>query len=403
MQECIRGKQIRLQEPNMKKDFGMKKFPRKEMISLSIQFATLFLTASAVFAAEPQTLYLFTGPPDAFLPNAGLARDANGDFYGTTFYGGAFNMGAVYKITPKGKETLLHSFAGGSDGAYPAAALIAGQGGTLYGTTEYGGTGACTDSQGVGCGTVFQITEAGVEAVVYSFQGGNDGWVPNAGVIQVSNGDLYGTTNSGGPYNSGILFHLTLSGAESVLYTFNSNIGGFAPGGLVEGNDGNFYATLGGGDGSVFKITPTGTFTSLYVFGTNPNDAAFPIGTLTKAADGVFLGAVFSITPAGVETLVYSFTGGADGSMPRSTPLLTAGIIYGATPLGGSNGFGTIFALTKKGVETTLYTFTECENAGGIQGVGLGLAQGNDDYAYGVNVGACSNGDPYGSVYRIKE
>jgi uncharacterized repeat protein (TIGR03803 family) len=392
----------------------MKQFSRKQMISVSTKLAALFLTAGTALAAEPQTLYLFTGPPDAFLPNAGLVRDADGNFYGTTFYGGAFNMGVVYKITPKGKETVLHSFAGGSDGAYPAAALIAGQGGTLYGTTEYGGTGPCTDSQGVGCGTVFQITEAGVEAVVYSFQGGNDGWVPNAGVIQVSNGDLYGTTNSGGPYNSGIVFRLTLGGVESVLYTFNSNIGGFAPGGLVEGNDGNFYATLGGGDGSVFKITPTGVFTSLYVFGTNPNDAAFPIGTLTKAADGVFFGtapygglygfgAVFSITPAGVESLVYSFTGGADGSRPDSTPLLTAGIIYGTTPLGGSDGFGTIFELTKKGVETILYAFTECENANGIQGVGLGLAQGNDDYAYGVNVGACSSGDPYGSVYRIKE
>jgi uncharacterized repeat protein (TIGR03803 family) len=398
----------------MKKDFGMKKLPRNQLISISIKLAALLLTASTALAAVPQTLYLFTGPPDAFLPNAGMVRDADGNFYGTTFYGGAFNMGAVYKITPKGKETVLHSFAGGNDGAYPAAALIAGQGGKLYGTTEYGGTGTCTDSQGVGCGTVFEITEAGVEAVLYSFQGGNDGWVPNAGVIQVSNGDLYGTTNSGGPYNSGIVFHLTLSGVESVLYTFNSNIGGFAPGGLVEGNDGNFYATLGGSYGSVFKITPTGVFTTLYVFGTNPNDVAFPIGTLTKATSGIFygtapyggvygFGAVFAITPAGAESLVYSFTGGADGSRPDSTPLITEGIIYGTTPLGGSDGFGTIFALTKQGVFTTLYTFAQCENANGIQGVGLGLAQGNDGYAYGVNVGACSSGDSYGSVYRIKE
>jgi uncharacterized repeat protein (TIGR03803 family) len=392
----------------------MKQFPRKQLISISIALAALFPTASAVLAAEQQTLYLFTGTPDAFLPNAGLVRDADGNFYGTTFYGGAFNMGVVYKITPKGKETVLHSFAGGSDGAYPAAAMIAGQGGTLYGTTEYGGTGSCTDSQGIGCGTVFQITETGVESVLYSFQGGNDGWVPNAGVIQASNGDLYGTTNSGGPFNSGIVFHLTPSGVEDVLHTFNSEIDGGAPGGLVEGNDGNFYATEGAGLGAVFKITPTGVFTRLYLFGTNPNDAAFPIGTLTKATNGVFFGtapfgglygfgAVFSITPAGVESLVYSFTGGADGSKPDSTLLLKEGIIYGTTPLGGTNGFGTIFAMTKKGVETTLYTFTECENANGIQGVGLGLAEGNNGYLYGVNVGACSSGDPYGSVYRIEE
>jgi uncharacterized repeat protein (TIGR03803 family) len=147
---------------------------------------------------------------------------------------------------------------------------------------------------------------------------------------------------------------------------------------------------------------------------TNPNDAAFPIGTLTKAANGVLFGtapfggaygfgAVFAVTPAGTESLVYSFTGGADGSKPDSTLLLKDGIIYGTTPLGGTNGFGTIFELTKKGIETTLYTFAECENANGIQGVGLGLAQGDDGYAYGVNVGACSSGDPYGSVYRIEE
>jgi uncharacterized repeat protein (TIGR03803 family) len=398
----------------MKKDFGMEKFPRKHLIFVSLQLAALFLTASAASAAAPQTLYHFTGPPDAFLPNAGLVRDADGNFYGTTFYGGAFNMGVVYKITPKGTETVLHSFSGGSDGAYPAAALFVGQGGILYGTTEYGGTGACTDSQGVGCGTVFQITEPGVEAVLYSFQGGNDGWVPNAGVIQASNGDLYGTTNSGGPFNSGIVFHLTLSGAEDVLHTFNSEVDGSAPGGLVEGNDGNFYATEGASLGGVFKITPAGVFTLLYRFGTNPNDAAFPIGTLTKATSGIFygtapfggaygFGAVFAITPAGVESLVYSFTGGADGSKPDSTLLLKEGIIYGTTPLGGADGFGTIFALTKQGVETTLYTFVECENANGIQGVGLGLAEGSNGYLYGVNVGACSSDDPYGSVYRIQQ
>jgi uncharacterized repeat protein (TIGR03803 family) len=394
----------------------MKTIPRRTLISVSIKLAALMLSASAAIAqgTVPQTLYRFTGPPDAYLPNAGLVRDADGNFYGTTFYGGAYNLGAVYKITPKGKETVLHSFAGGSDGAYPAAVLFAGSDGTLYGTTEYGGTGACTDSQGVGCGTVFQISEAGVESVLYSFQGGSDGWVPNSGVIQASNGDLYGTTNSGGLYGGGIVFHLTLGGVENVLYTFNPDVVGFAPGGLVEGNDGNFYATEGGGDGGVFKITPSGVFTTLYIFGTNSNDVAFPIGTLTKAANGVFygtapyggvygFGAVFAITPAGAESLVYSFTGGADGARPASTPLLTDGIIYGTTPLGGSNGYGTIFKLTKRGVETTLYTFTECENENGIQGVGLGLAQGNNGYAYGVNVGACSSGDPYGSVYRIKE
>jgi uncharacterized repeat protein (TIGR03803 family) len=394
----------------------MEEVLRAKCLSVAVQAAMVFLPMSGgahAASVVPQTLYSLTGDPDGSLPNAGLVRDIHGNFFGTTYYGGAFNLGVVYKITPKGEETVLHSFTGGADGAYPAAVLFAGSDGTLYGTTEYGGSGNCTDSQGIGCGTVFKISETGVEAVLYSFQGGNDGWVPDAGVIQASDGDLYGTTNSGGAYNSGTVFHLTLAGTENVLHTFNSQVDGAAPGGLVQGNDSALYATDGADLGAIFRITTTGVFTTLYQFGTNPDDPAFPIGTITKAHDGAFygsapyggaygFGAIFAVTEAGKVSIVYSFTGGDDGSRPNSTLLVTDGKIYGTTPQGGTAGYGTLFELTKKGVDTTLYTYPECEDAGGIQGVGVGMVTGTDGYAYGVNVGGCSNDDPYGSVYRFK-
>lgn len=172
------------------------------------------------------------------------------------------------------------------------------------------GTGNCTSTQGVGCGTVFRVNNDGSVTTLYSFQGGTDGMIPNSGVIQAANGDLYGTTNSGGANKSGTVFHLTLNGVENLLHTFNFSADGGAPGGLVEGNDGNFYATVGFFLGGVFRITPDGVFTMLHTFGGGPNDAAFPTGSLTLDNAGNLygtapfggqfgLGAIFSITPGG--------------------------------------------------------------------------------------------------------
>lgn len=377
----------------------------------------LFLTLSGTaLAGTPQTIYTFTGSPDADFPNGGVVRGADGTLYGTTYYGGTDGLGTVYKISPTGQESVIHSFAGGTDGAHPAAALFLGQQGAVYGTTEYGGTGNCSDSQGVGCGTVFQVGSGGSVTVLYSFKGGNDGWVPNAGVIQAANGDLYGTTNSGGAFNSGTVFHLTLSGVENLLHTFNSSVDGGFPGGLVQGIDGDFYATIGSGLGGVFKITPAGVLTVLHTFGGGPNDAAFPIGSLAGDGAGNFygtapfggengLGAIFSITSTGQERLVYSFTGGLDGSRPNSGLLIEGGALYGTTPQGGSSGNGTLFGVTLAGVETTVYTYPDCENSNTQLGVGIAMTDnGQTGVAYGVTSGGCpgASSDFFGSVYSIE-
>lgn len=386
--------------------------------SLAPMSMVLFLTVGGSAFAQGQTpkeIYSFTGSPDGNFPNAGVVRSSDGSLYGTTYYGGTYGFGTVYKISAAGEESVVHSFAGGADGAYPAAVLFVGRHGEVYGTTGYGGTGNCTDQQAVGCGTVFQLDKAGKITILYSFQGGNDGWVPNAGVIQAKNGDLYGTTNSGGAYNSGTVFHLTLSGVESLLHTFNYGVDGGFPGGLVEGNDANFYATEGAGLGGLFRITPDGVFTTLHTFGGGPNDAAFPTGSLIKDKAGNFygtapyggtfgFGAIFSITSSGNETLVYSFTGGADGSRPNSALLIEGGKLYGTTPEGGNNGYGTIFGVTRDGVETNVYTYTDCENSSTQLGVGIALAKsGEKGVAYGVTSGGCpgASSDFFGSVYSI--
>src|ERR1700761_7806601 len=134
---------------------------RSRLLAASIALALMAYGATTVAAEHVKTLVSFTGPPDVYIPSAGLVVGPDGNLYGTSFYGGEAGLGTVYKMTPKGEETVLYSFKGGGDGAYPAAPLIVGQDGSLYGTTEYGGDGPCTSSQGTGCGTVFKIALKG--------------------------------------------------------------------------------------------------------------------------------------------------------------------------------------------------------------------------------------------------
>jgi uncharacterized repeat protein (TIGR03803 family) len=220
-------------------------------------------------------LYSFVaGSADGALPNASVMQGTDGNFYGTTIYGGASNDGTAFKVTPAGVETVLHSFAGGTDGALPQTPLTEGSDGNFYGTTPNGGVN--------GFGTVFKLTPAGAETVLYSFAGGTgDGAIPGTGLIQGSDGNFYGTTNSGGNsgcFNGcGVLFKITPAGAESVLYLFTASTGSGAqapaPSSLIQGSDGNFYvATFNGGQfgaGALYKITPSGAATVLYSFGTN--------------------------------------------------------------------------------------------------------------------------------------
>jgi uncharacterized repeat protein (TIGR03803 family) len=217
-------------------------------------------------------LYAFVGGQNDGALAASVIQGSDGNFYGTTQYGGSGNAGTVFKVTPTGTESVLHSFAGGSDGALPQLPLTQGSDGNLYGTTPYGGKN--------GNGVVFRVTPAGAETVLYAFAGTNsDGANPFTAMVQGSDGNLYGTTSSGGDGacagGCGSVFRITTAGVESTLYLFapSASTGAQPPGpsALIQGTDGNFYGTTsaGGqfGSGTLFRLTPAGAETVLYSFG----------------------------------------------------------------------------------------------------------------------------------------
>jgi uncharacterized repeat protein (TIGR03803 family) len=205
-------------------------------------------------------LYSFAGTPDGDDPYAGLLRDKAGNLYGTTQYGGTNGgYGTVFKLSSKGKLTLLHSFAGTPDGVNPLAGLLMDAAGNLYGTTYYGGTKG-------GFGTVFKLNTKGKLNLLHSFAGMPDGQNPYSRLIRDAAGNLYGTTFYGGTAGYGAVFKLDTAGKLTVLHSFNDAPDGAHPiGGLVLDKAGNLYGTTSdGGDlscgfsgcGTVFKVTP---------------------------------------------------------------------------------------------------------------------------------------------------
>jgi uncharacterized repeat protein (TIGR03803 family) len=212
---------------------------------------------------------------DGYNPAAGLVFDEKGNLYGTTRSGGAYGAGVVFRLTPEGKETVLYSFCAQSkcaDGYYPAAGLVFDQKGNLYGTAEYGGA--------YNGGVVFKLTPRGKYAVLHSFcsqSGCTDGEYPAAGLVFDLKGNLYGTTAGGGASNCdgstcGVVFKLTPKGTETVVYSFCSQSGctdgEYPAAGLVFDLKGNLYGTTASGGeryaGVVFKLTPKGKETVLY-------------------------------------------------------------------------------------------------------------------------------------------
>ena len=208
-------------------------------------------------------LYTFTGGrggTDGYFPDGALIRDAAGNLYGTTQLGGNFSFGTVFKVDSSGKETILYRFKGGSNGDQPVGALIMDKAGNLYGANQGGGTSYD--------GNVFKLNTAGKETVLYSFTGFSDGVYPAAGVIADAEGNLYGTTQYGGGVTCfgdgcGTVFKLDKTGKETVLYSFTGGADGASPvAGLVRDAAGNLYGTTAfGGDsvcgcGVVFKIAP---------------------------------------------------------------------------------------------------------------------------------------------------
>jgi uncharacterized repeat protein (TIGR03803 family) len=339
------------------------------------------LVISTVQSAQAQgyhALFQFRAGADGSGPNAGLVSDPEGNLYGTTPSDGAFDSGVVFKLSPAGKESVLHSFTGsGGDGEYPLAGLVRDAAGNLYGTTYQGGVygGACG---GFGCGTVFKVDKNGKETVLHGFTGSPDGSITYAGLVRDAAGNLYGTTLNGGTYGFGTVFKVDKNGGETVLYSFNADNGqgSYAPyGSLARDAAGNLYGTTEGGGtfgtGVVFKVDTTGAETVLYNFGSQSGDGSFPTGSVIRdAAGNVYgtteyggaygFGTVFQVDKNGNETVLHSFAGGtADGEFPFLSGLLrdAKGNLYGVTGEGGASSFGTVYKLDPAGKETILHSF----------------------------------------------
>jgi len=366
----------------------VKRDSRGCVLAVVVAFGLAF-TAPPSIAQTFTSLYSFKGVPDGTNPGGGMAMDAEGNIYGTTELGGTGSCtgggqgcGTVFKLVGE-KEAWVYSFKGAPDGAGPDSAnLVADGKGNFYGATGYGGTGTavCTIDGFVGCGTIFKINSAGKENVLYRFKGGQDGNGPDGGLVIDSKGNLYGTTAAGGSSaNCGTVFKVTTAGRETVLYRFCSNAksadGSGPVGGLALDSAGNIYgATAAGGTyarGTVFKLAPNGEETVLYSFCalTGCTDGEVPYGGVVIDAlgnlygttiDGGVLenGTVFEITPSGQETVLHSFAGGLDGSVPEGGLARDAlGNLYGTTSLGGENFEGTVFSLDTGGTESVLYSF----------------------------------------------
>jgi len=341
-------------------------------------FVLCATTAIALPAQTFTTLHSFDYHTDGCCLMYGLVQASNGNLYGTTEAGGANVDGTVFKITPTGRLTTLHNFLW-TDGAF-ANGLVQAADGNLYGTAQEGGA--------YGYGTAFKITPEGTLTTLHNFDG-TDGNGPYFGLVQAASGDLYGTTSGGGANNNalcsplsglagcGTVFKITPSGTLTTLYNFCSQIGctdGAAPfAGLVQATNGDFYGTTGGGGvngaGTVFKITPSGSLTTLYSFCCA--DGSRPYAGLVQGTDGnlygttLFGGAttvssgcsspsgcgtVFKITPSGSLTTLYNFcseTGCADGWYPYAGLIQdTNGTFYGTTEGGGAANAGTVFSLS---------------------------------------------------------
>jgi uncharacterized repeat protein (TIGR03803 family) len=296
-----------------------------------------------------------------------LVLGTDGNFHGGTLYGGKFHDGTLFKITEKGALTTLHNFDGADGGSFKY--LVQASGGNFYGTASRGGN--VTQCDGYGCGTVFKITPSGTLTPIYNFcseTGCADGAILFDSLVQGTNGEYYGATWGGGPANGGTVFTITQEGTLATLYSFCVVNYPFCSDGsnpitIVLGGDGNFYgATASGGAynaGTVFKITPGGTLTTIYSFcalvgcadGSGPRDG------MILGSDGNFYGTtyyggasgegtVYQITPAGVLTTLHSFDG-TDGNYPIGLLFqATNGTFYGTTNFGGSSDDGTIFSLS---------------------------------------------------------
>jgi uncharacterized repeat protein (TIGR03803 family) len=315
---------------------------------------TIFeITASGTLT----TLHIFAGP-EGGIPEAALIQATNGNFYGTAAGGGGssacgfgIGCGTVFEITPSGTLTLLHRFTM-IDGGLPFAALIQATNGNFYGTTFLGGAGTACNG---GCGTIFEITPGGAFETLHSFDV-TDGSYTEAALVQASNGNFYGATHAGGANDYGTIFEITPEGMLTTLHSFNGSDGFEPDAALVQATDGNFYGASGGGPtdyGTIFEITPRGTLTTLHIF--EGPDGAGPNG-LVQAASGSFYGTTSSGGGAMEDGTIFNLAVGL-GPFVETVP--TSGRVGAHVKILGSNLTGAT-SVTFNG---TAATFTVVSHA----------------------------------------
>jgi uncharacterized repeat protein (TIGR03803 family) len=295
-----------------------------------------------------------------------LALD--GKLYGETEYGGSSGDGAIFEIGATGTERIVYSFKGGTDGATPILGTLVDAGGTLYGTTSAGGDSECSVQNSVGCGIVFSVTPSGTEKVLYRFSGKPDGAIPIGSLIDL-NGTLYGTTSFGGAHNAGSVFKMSASGTERILYSFK---------GFPDGQ--NPYAGVTESGGTLYGTT---------AFGGAYDDS----------------GTVFSVSASGTERVLHSFEGYPDGADPFASLIVVDGLLYGTTQFGGKSGddctghgvpgCGIVFSITTAGSQKVIYRFRG-EPDGSNPWASL-IYQSGEFYGATVSGGA----DDEGSVFSL--
>ena len=381
---------------------------------LTALIAFSFMAALVANAQTFTTLATFNGANGDGPYYGSLVQGANGNFYGTTTTGGdiatncsnvqGFACGTVFELTPGGNLTTLYIFCSQincADGLVPYSGLTLGRDGNFYGTTSFGGGNFSG-------GTIFKITPAGQLTTLYNFCSQlncTDGSFPIAGPVQASNGNFYGTTLQGGTYNQGVIYLISPTGTYKVLHSFCAQThctDGASPfAGLMQASNGRLYGTTASGGangaGTVFAITPAGKFRTLHSFAFT--DGSGPTSALVQTSNGAIYGTtvsgglrndgtVFQMTATGTLKTIYNFCVAAycsDGANPAAGLVAGAnGGLYGTTESGGVNLRGNIFEMTPSGRLKTIYSFCSQTNCADGDTPFAGIVQAGDGTLYGT-------------------
>jgi len=396
-------------------------------MKVTLALLTAILLASAAPAQTFKVVYSFSFT-DGSSPNGSLLRDADGNLYGTTLFGGKSNRGVVFKLDSTGHYTSLYQFTGQTDGGLPIGRLIRDSAGNLYGVTSLGGDPTCS------CGTAFELQTNGTLTVLHAFQGGQDGAQNSGqgelGLVQIGN-DFYGSASFGGvggcdgSLGCGVVYQVTPTQQETVLYRFTSQADGGFPQDLISDSAGTLYGETGGSyaagnGGTIFNMDTSGNLKTLYTFpegvrGTSPrwglirhDDGTFYGvtqygGNSNCALGSAGCGVVFTLNAKSKEHLLHTFgKKSKDGAMPLGALLEIAPNFYGVTAYGGitnSNctfGCGTVYGVSATHKYKVLYRFTGAADGELPNG---GLTQDDAGNLYGAAQSGGNNNN--GVIFEI--